>query len=1141
MSENQKKKTLPELEEEILEFWKLNKIFEKSIERRRKADRFVFYDGPPFATGLPHYGHILASTIKDVVPRYWTMKGYLVERRWGWDCHGLPIENIVEQELKISGRKEIEDFGLKKFNETARSKVLTYAGEWKKTVERIGRFVDFENSYKTMDPEYMESVWWAFAELYKKGLVYKDARTSLFCPRCQTPLSNFEIAMDNSYRDQEDDSIFVKLKIADKKDEYILIWTTTPWTLPGNAAVAVNPGLEYTKYKIGEENIWSANIPPHELGVEVVAGEKKFGRDLVGWKYQPLFNLTDDKNAYRVVGADFVDAQEGTGLVHIAPAFGEEDFLLGKKEKLPLLQILDEAGNFHLDNQVVSFLRGKDVFEANPLVIEKLKKTGSLWKTQKITHRYPICWRCSTPLLYKVQPAWFIKISALKHKMLKENEKIDWHPGHLKEGRFGKGLADAPEWNVNRTRFWGTPVPIWECKKCGELEVVGSREDLHKKAGPSRNKYILMRHGEAVSNVEEILSSEIADKHPLTVKGRAQAEKTAAKLVKEKIDLIVSSPLTRTRQTAEIVSQKIGAKVIFDDRLHEISFGILEGGTVDKYRELIPQRADRIKNRPPGGENLTDVRTRIFSAIADLEMKYNDKNILIISHEYPLWMLYSAMRGLSDKETLAARAGGWAMNTADHMPVEYNVLPRNDTGEIDFHRPYADHIFLKCSCGGQMERIKDVFDCWFESGSMPFAEKHYPFENKKIFEDNFPADFISEYIAQTRGWFYTLHVLSTGLFSKPSFKHVITTGTILSEKGEKLSKSKKNFPDPWVLFGKYGVDAIRYYLMSSSVMLADNINFSEKDVDEIYKKYCLISYNVLSFYKLYEYKLKPITYNLKPKNVLDRWVLSRLHGTLTEVTANFDAYEVVKATRPILDLVQDMSLWYVRRSRERIKEDSPDGQEALATLREVLQKLSLLMAPVTPFLAEIIYREIGADKESVHLADWPKADKKLIDIKLEEQMIEVRKIVSEALRLRAEAGIKVRQPLAKLQVTIDKKKINSELWELVKDEVNVKEITFGSEIKLDTVLTAELKEEGLVREFVRYAQDMRKDAGLKPNDVVECQIAGDAGIENILSRHESQIKKDTNARGLRIGGKKNFKVGKEIVFEGKNIWIGIDV
>lgn len=1147
MSE-EKPKSLPGLEEEVLKFWEENKIFEKSIKQRKNSKRYVFYDGPPFATGLPHYGHILASTVKDAIPRFWAMQGFQVPRRWGWDCHGLPIENLVEQGLNISGRKSIEKFGIKNFNEKARSKVLEYSNEWFKTVRRMGRFIDFGNYYATMHPTYMESVIWAFAQLYKKGLVYKDTRTSLFCPRCETPLSNFEIAMDNSYRDQEDDSVYVRLPLRGSRNEALLIWTTTPWTLPGNAAVAVNPKIEYTKYKVKAKNsknktnrefIWSANTPPHELGDQLEVVEKVSGKSLIGKKYDPLFKITDNSEAYRVVGADFVDIQEGTGLVHIAPAFGEDDFLLGKKENLPLLQTLDDLGQFNNVYQELKFLAGKKTAPANKTIIDWLKEHGFLWKVQRIVHRYPVCWRCQTPLIYKVQPSWFIKVSSLKNKMLKLNESIDWHPKHLQHGRFGNDLETAPDWNVSRSRFWGTPVPIWECTKCKKIQVLGSREEIHQHASPVKNKYLGMRHGESTTNTQKIVSRN--GNHHLTVKGRTQAEAAAKKLGKEKIDIIVSSTVLRARETAEIVAKKLGIpEVHFDERLDETDFGLMEGKPEEEYLNL--SLREWFYRAIPNGETLSDVRVRVLAALKNLEQKYSGKKILLVSHHDPLWMLYTGALGVSNEEALelsGARADSIPKGSV--ISVEYRHVPRNDRGELDFHLPYIDEVKLFCDCGGNMKRIPDVFDCWFESGSMPFAEKHYPFENKKLFEENFPADFIAEYIAQTRGWFNKLHVLATALFNKPSFLHAVTTGTILSEKGEKLSKSKKNFPDPWLLFDRYGVDAIRYYLMSSSVMLADNINFSEKEVDEIYKKFSLISYNVLNLFKLYRHRIRARMAYKSSRHVLDRWIMSRLHSVIDGTTKGFKSYEIVEAVRPLLEFVQDLSLWYVRRSRDRFKTETKNGEEALLTLREVLYDFSRLIAPVTPFLAEIIYRDLGRGKKlSVHLEDWPKVQKKYIDQGLEKEISEVRELVSRALRLRAEAKIKVRQPLKELQITNSQWRGKLELLGLIKEEVNVKEVTFGRELRLDTFITPELKEEGLAREFIRNIQEMRRDLGLKPGQKILVQVMGDKQIEELVYRWEIPIKKDTFSRNIKIGGKRVFEVEREVNFEGMPLWIGIE-
>ena len=1135
---------LPEREEKILKFWEEHKVFEKSIEQRKGARRFVFYDGPPFATGLPHYGHILASTIKDLVPRYWTMKGFRVDRRWGWDCHGLPIEHLVEQELNISGRKAIEKFGVQKFNETARSKVLGYSDEWYKTIRRIGRFVDFKNYYATMQPSYMESVWWAFAALYKKGLVYKDSRTSLFCPRCETPLSNFEIAMDNSYRDQEDNSVYVKLPLEGTTNEFLLVWTTTPWTLPGNAAVAVNPKLEYTKFKMGKEYIWAAVRPPHEMGADVDVIEKRSGKSFIGFRYRPLFRLTEDKNVYRVVGADFVNTEEGTGLVHIAPAFGEEDFVLGKAEGLPIFSTLDDTGRFNDQYRALGFLKGKKSEEANELIIAWLKKHQFLWRVQSIIHRYPICWRCQTPLLYKVQPAWFVKISALKPRMLALNKKIDWHPEHLKQGRFGNGLETAPDWNVSRSRFWGTPIPIWECTKCQQVQAIGSRAEFQQKTKEAKNRYILLRHGEAIHNIKGIISYAVKADYPLTLKGKLQVEQVSQSLKKRGIDMIFSSDVKRTKETAKMVSKILGIKKIsFDARLREINTGVLEGQKQGAYSSIFSSRLEKFTKNPPGGENLTELRARTMKFIEELERKYSGKTILIISHEYPLWMLFAGSAGFTNEEAVhlkEARPQGDFIRFAETMEMRYKYLPRNGAREIDLHRPYVDEVSLFCACGGAMKRVPDVFDCWFESGSMPFAEKHYPFEHKEIFEKSFPADFIAEYIAQTRGWFYTLHVLAVALFGKPAFKHAVTTGTILSENGEKLSKSRKNFPDPWFLFGRYGVDAVRYYLMASPVMRADNINFSEKDVDEVYKKFSLISFNVLNFFKLGAGHLSLSSKKNSSRHILDRWIMSRLHSTLRDVTQSLDAYEIADAVKPLSDFVQDLSLWYVRRSRARIKSGGASARDALSTLRLVLFDLARMIAPVTPFLAEIIYQDLGRKKKlSVHLENWPRFNRRLIQGDLEEKMAAVRHIVSQALRVRAEVGVKVRQPLGALQIA--DKKISKKLLELIKDEVNVKEITFGEKLNLDTEITPALKKEGMVREIVRNIQEMRRDLGLRSKNIIKLQFDGDLEITETISERQGAIKKDVNASVLKIGGKKVFKIEREMDLDGKPLWVGIEI
>ncbi|MBU1137069.1 isoleucine--tRNA ligase [Patescibacteria group bacterium] len=936
---------LSKRELKILKFWDKAKVFAKSVEQRKNRPTFSFYDGPPFATGLPHYGHILSSVSKDVVPRYKTMRGFKVERRWGWDCHGLPIENIIEQQLGIKNRSEIEK-DIVGFNRASRRAVLKYAREWKKMVRRIGRFVDFDNSYKTMDNDYMESVWWAFKELHGKGLVYEDYRTSLYCPRCVTPLSNFEIAMDNSYKDEEDDSVYVYFKRRDK-NEYFLVWTTTPWTLLANVALAINPKLTYIKVEFQGKILILAKNRLSVLGKEYRVIEKINPKDLAGVKYEPIFRQKKVESlGYRVVLADFVSADDGTGIVHIAPAFGAEDFDLGKESGLPIFNNVDEEGKFSEGQW-----KDQNVWEANNNIVKFLEENNHLFKKEKVIHSYPFCWRCETKLIYKVQKNWFIKISAFKKNLLAANQKINWYPLYLKNGRFGKGLETAPDWNVSRSRYWGTPIPIWRCDKCGEIRIVGSFKELKNLSGKALK---------------------------------------------------------------------------------------------------------------------------------------------------------------------------------------------------DYHRPFVDKIAFRCEkCTGKMVRIPDVFDCWVESGSMPFAELHYPFENKKKFKERFPADFISEYIAQTRGWFYTLHVLSVGLFDQPSFLNAVTTGTILNEKGEKLSKSKNNFPDPWKLLEKYPMDALRLYLMTSPLMLAENLNFSEKGVKEIYRKNILTLWNSLSFFKLYSPKKISLAKSPKPENILDVWILSRVNNFNARTIELMDGYEITKAARLIEEFIEDLSNWYIRRSRRRFQkpENEKEREQAAQVLYYVLMKLAKIIAPFTPFISEEIYLSLrqSQDKESIHLCDYPKSEICLIDSILEGKMKKIREIVAEALAQRAKNGIKVRQPLAKLTIADKAIAGDKELAELIKDEVNVKEVVYGQSVKLDIKITAELKSEGVLRDLVRYIQDMRKDGGLKPGQLIYLRYQAESSLKDLIQSHEAEIKKDISAKKMETGPKKKevFLVEKEVNFGSGKVWLGI--
>lgn len=1131
-------------EEKVLAFWKENKIFEKTLEKKSPKGDYVFYDGPPFATGLPHYGHILASTIKDAVPRYQTMKGMHVERKWGWDCHGLPIENIVEKDLKVSGRKEIEALGVKKFNEYARSKVLDYVSHWKETVDRMGRWVDFDGSYKTMDNTFIESVWWALKSMWDKGLVYEGTRVLPYCPRCETPIANSEIAMDNSYKDITDISVYVKLELINEPSTFLLAWTTTPWTLPGNTAAAVNPELEYVKVKAGDEYFIFAKAKLETISklakdqqFEVV--EEIMGNKLVGLLYKPLFdyfinkNIRNKENGWKVYAAPYVTAETGTGIVHLAPGYGEEDMALAKELNIPFVLHVGHDGKFTAD--VTDFVGQKakpkeDHQAGDVLIIKNLAHKGLLFAKEKIIHSYPHCFRCETPLYYFAIPAWFIKISDVKDRLLALNEKIHWVPDHLKHGRFAKSMEGAPDWNISRNRYWASPLPIWKCDACQELEFIGSLGDLKKHSGTSGNKFFLVRHGESESNKDGgRISTRLEVLDPLTVLGEKQAAKAGSKLKKEKIDVIITSPFSRAKETAKIIAKEIGftGEIIEDARIGEIQITDWDGKTWDECLAFYSDRSKRFERLPENAnrpENWEDVRMRAAAFMYDMDKKYAGKNIIIVAHGGPLNLICLSSKGLSPSEIIVADHDH-AFENGEVEEINWGNLPHNDRFEIDIHRPYIDDVVFPCACGkGTMKRISEVIDCWFESGSMPFAQHHYPFENKKKFEENFPAQFITEYIAQTRTWFYYTHAVSTMLFNDIAFQNVVTTGTVLAEDGEKMSKSKGNFPDPWILFNKYGVDAIRFYLLSSPLMKSEDLNFSEKGVDEVYKKIVLRLKNTYSFYEMYQPKAdQPWAGRAKSSNVLDHWIFSRLAQVTGAVTLAMDAYEIEKALAPIADFIEDLSVWYLRRSRDRLKsEDEKEKTEALGTFRHVLVELVKVMAPFTPFLSEELYKKMngpstGSGQESVHLEDWPKAGK--VDKKLLDSMQEVRKIVSLGLEARSRANIKVRQPLQALTIksTDENKSLEKqkELLALILDEVNVKEIIFDKkldqDVSLDTTITLELKSEGDMRDFIRFVQELRKEMNLNPHERVTLVVQTDTAGQELLKKFEKEISKVTGA------------------------------
>lgn len=1117
-------------EEAVLKFWEASKIFEKSLEKNSPKGEYVFYDGPPFATGQMHYGHILGSTAKDAIGRYQTMQGFHVTRRWGWDCHGLPIENIVEKELGIAGHKEIEAYGIEKFVEYARSKVLEYDKDWEKGVPRIGRWVDFKGGYKTMDNTFIESVWWALSELNDKGLIYEGVRVLAYCPRCETPIANSEIAMDNSYKDITDISVYVKFELKDEPNTFLLAWTTTPWTLPGNFALAANPEFNYVKIKIKESFYILAKerLSAVKEAYEIVSENI----NIIGKSYKPLFDyfvsheIPNKENAWKVYAVDYVTADAGTGIVHTAPGYGEEDMGLAKKENIPFVHHVLNDGTFaetvrdFMGLPVKPKSSEKDGHQVTDIeIIKHLAHQGFLFAKEKIVHAYPHCMRCDTPIIYYALPSWFVNIQKVKNDILKSAETMNWIPEHLKEGRFKNSLESAPDWTISRNRYWASPLPIWKSES-GKTMFVSGLEDLKKKSKKSDNKYVLMRHGEGTHNTSKIASTGLDSTATLTDEGRKKARATAERLKDKKIKTIYCSPLLRTKQTAEIVAEVFGLSkdaIIFDRRIKEIDAGVFEGKPFsfgDYFRGL-----SRYETPIEGGESPAMVKRRIAEFLYEIDSKHKNENILIISHGIFFETIDAILDGLGGEEALEKLKEILGVYVpGSYREFEFTPLPHNKDYELDLHRPYVDTIKLIDDEGVEYARILEVIDCWFESGSMPFAQDHYPFERPDWKEKNFPADFVAEYIAQTRTWFYYSLVISTILFGRAPFKHVVTTGTLRAEDGQKISKSKKNYPDPWIFIDKYGVDALRIYLMSGPLMKGEDSNFSEKSVSEIASKIIGRLNNVLVFYELYRDKEleNKIT---ESGNVLDIWIVSRLNQLISEVTKGMESYDMTEAIRPFDLFVDDLSTWYLRRSRDRIKEGD---KGAKITMYFVLKELVRVLAPFAPFTAENVWQKLkidppaGGDVESVHLAAWPKLEE--IRYEVVQNMERTRELVTLGLEARQKAGIKVRQPLQKLTIN---QKLGAEYLELIKDEVNVKEIVEGGAIMLDTNITSELQKEGDFREFLRSVQELRKTENLSPSDLVALTIP--ESTKNLIEGFEDELKK---VAGI-----------KEIKFEGEEIKI----
>ncbi len=918
-----------EYEKDIAQQWKRNKTFEKSVDQRPADNSYVFYDGPPFLTGTPHHGHLLISTVKDSVARFQTMLGHRVERRWGWDCHGLPAELFVEKKLGIESKKEIGvKISVEDYVKECRAAMVKTGTEWEDTIERLGRWVEFQGAYKTMDPEYMESVWWAFKKLYEDGKIYEGEKILVYCTKDATPISKSEVAMENSYQMDTDPSVFVYFQLEDS-DEYVLAWTTTPWTLPANVALAVNPSLDYTLVEYDGKKVYVA-----EDAIEKVFTNEKHqpldykkldtlsGSALVGRKYHPLFE-NHGPQAHRVLAAEFVTADSGTGIVHQAPAYGEEDYELCKREDVPIVSLVDENGIY-----TQGPWQGSNIWDVNKEIAKTLVHDGRALKVEYIRHEYPHCHRCGSKLMYRAHPSWFMDIEGQRQQMLDAVEKTNWVPQALRDGRFRHTIESAPDWNLSRDRYWATPIPVWRGVRNDGTQVV---------------------------------------------------------------------------------------KVI---------------GSYDEFADLT-------------GKKLDD---------------YHLPNVMDVEFEY-------------------------------------------------------DGVILR--------HIGKVLDCWFESGSMPFAQFHYPFSKNNEFDPENPAaDFIVEAIDQTRGWFYSMTAVNVGLFGKAPFKNLICTGFINAADGKKMSKKLKNYTDPIELMNQYSSDSFRLLLLSNPVVGGEDFNLKDKDVGDVARKLGMV-WNMYDFFTMYaevdgwEFdSSKPFTLNPDDlENPLDKWIVSRVHQLASDVHEGMMNYQLDKAVKPIFPFIDDASNWFVRRSRRRFwkSEDDGDKADAYRTLHYTLMKLSAILAPFTPFLAEELYQKLGGGNESVHLLDWP--SNYSVDEQVLSDMATVREYVNQSLSIRSSERIKIRQPLSSVTVPTLGKSVNFE--DILTEELNVKKVLQGDELSLDLKITPELKREGLMREIVRHVQTARKDAGLNIDDRIRLHLgSGDEQLQKAIEEHQSTILSETLATEL---------------------------
>ncbi len=1141
-----------EREERILAFWKENRIFEKTLGKESPEGEFVFYEGPPGANGRPHMGHFETRAFKDAFPRYKTMRGYHVPRRAGWDTHGLPVELEVEKQLGFSGKQDIEEYGIAEFNEKCREVAFSYINEWAATTARMGYWVDLDQAYFTFDPKYMESVWAilkqiADTETAEGSRLYKDYKVLPWCPVCGTALSSHELAQ--GYEDVKDLTVTAKFALTDEPDTYFLAWTTTPWTLPGNVALAVGPDINYLKVKVessdnpdikaGEGFIFAnslevqtklfgcrlnyfvndlskANATTPNGNVIFKDIKELKGSELVGTAYEPLYPFAQElapesekpkfENAYTVHAADFVTTEDGTGIVHTAVMYGQDDFDLGQEAGLPKVHLVAPDGRFLPGT---GFLEGMSVIDTdtNVEVLKDLQGKRKIFSKESYTHSYPHCWRSKNRLIYYARDSWFIRMHDLRGKLVAANETVHWEPSYIKEGRMGEWLANAKEWAVSRERYWGTPLPVWGSEDGSERLVIGSIDELKSRIQKSGNRYFVMRHGEAQNNAENVLDAMNEHAWPLTDTGREQAKKAAEGLKSERITKIFASPFERTRETARAAAGELGisaADIVYDDRLRELDFGSLHGTSYDEFLEL--KKTLTCTDVIGGGESYQDAYRRFAEFLYEIEKEHADEGILIVTHGIGVESCVAALAGTRFTGALCDMPHALPAY-AEALPLPFVPLPHNESYELDLHRPYIDDVVLVSDSGKELRRVPEVMDVWFDSGSMPFAQDHYPFENKeRIDTAGYPADFISEAIDQTRGWFYTLLAIGVLTGHGAPYRNVICLGHLLDAEGKKMSKSKGNVINPWEAMDEWGADTLRFWMYSVN-QPGDSKNFDVKTVKESARALSWLE-NSAKFLELFadeETGKSPDSSAASPATgmqAIDRWMLARVEETVAQVTGHMDAYRPYEATRSLAGLFEDLSQWYVRRIRDRAR----DGDTAaLSTLRETLRACVLMLAPFSPFLAEDLFQMLrtDADPESVHLAAWPEAmesreeEKAAANRALIEDMARVRALASEALMLRQKAGVKVRQPLASVSVPGE---ISPELAAILAEEVNVKEVQAGADaVELDTELTPALVADGDERTFQRAVAEARKDEGFSPKDEVKVERRDDGAHAAELS------------------------------------------